>query len=228
MPMASIMVVAAHPDDETLGAGAAMAKHAAGGDSVSVLILGTGVASRKGKGESASGEINTLRENSRRALAKLGVKDAEFLDFPDNRFDSINLLDIVKALEKVVESKKPEMVYTHHWGDLNIDHRIAFNAVMTACRPVGSPVKKILCFEVPSSTEWNTQNATNAFMPNLFVDVADTLAKKIAALREYKGEMRPYPHPRSPEGAELLARSRGLAIGAKAAEAFEIAREIVR
>ena len=123
---------------------------------------------------------------------------------------------------------KPEVIYTHHWGDLNIDHRITFNAVMTACRPFGSPVKKILCFEVLSSTEWNVQNAANAFMPNLFIDVTDTLAKKIAALREYKGEMRPYPHPRSLEGAELLAKTRGLTIGANAAEAFEIAREIVR
>lgn len=228
MLMANILVVAAHPDDETLGAGATMARHVAEADSVSVAILGTGAASRRRKGESASAEVEALRGDARRALARLGVRDVDFFDFPDNRFDSVDLLDIVKIVEAEVGKAKPEIVYTHHWGDLNIDHRRTFEAVMTACRPAGSPVRKILCFEVLSSTGWNANNAANAFMPNLFIDVAATLPKKIAALREYLGEMRQYPHPRSPEGAEILARARGLAIGAKAAEAFEIAREISR
>jgi len=222
-----ILVIAAHPDDETLGAGGTIAKHVANGDEVSVLILGEGIASRKQKKEDSRSEIDSLRRDARRALAKLGVTDVIFHDFPDNRFDTLALLDIVKVVEKVVSEKKSEVVYTHHGRDLNIDHCITFNAVMTACRPFGSSVKKILCFEVLSSTEWNAQTAATVFLPNLFVDVSDTLGKKVSALKEYKSELRAYPYPRSVEGAEILAKLRGLAIGSNAAEAFEIVREIL-
>ena len=225
--MKRVLVVAAHPDDETLGAGGTVAKHIASGDSVSVLILGEGIASRKERGENYAKEKETLRADSRRALASLGVKDISFLDFPDNSFDTVPLLEIIKAIEKVMAEKKPEIVYTHHWGDLNIDHRRTFDAVLTACRPPGSTVKKILCFEVLSSTEWTAQTAENAFMPNLYVDITNTLEKKISALKEYRSEIRPYPHPRSPEGAEILAKMRGIIVGKRAAEAFHIVREII-
>lgn len=223
--MKKVLVVAAHPDDETLGAGGTMAKHIASGDSVSVMILGEGVASRKERGENYAKEKEALRSDSRRALAGLGVKDIAFMDFPDNSFDTVSLLEIIKAIENVMAEKKPDIVYTHHWGDLNIDHRRTFDAVLTACRPVGSTVKKIMCFEVLSSTEWNAQTPKNAFLPNYFVDIGSFLAKKISALKEYKTEMRKYPHPRSTEGAEILAKFRGMTIGKEAAEAFEIARE---
>ena len=225
--MANVLVVAAHPDDEALGAGGAMALHCAKKDKVSVVILGTGIASRKGKGEDISSELSALRAQSRSALSRLGVKDVQFLDFPDNSFDSVPLLDIVKAVEKIVSEKKPATVYTHHWGDLNIDHRRTFEAVMTACRPVGGcSVKKIMCFEVLSYTEWNVQSAGTAFLPNSFLDISAVLQKKLDCLSEYKGEMRPFPHPRSLEVVEALAKVRGSTIGAKAAEAFEVAREM--
>jgi LmbE family N-acetylglucosaminyl deacetylase len=224
--MPKILVVAAHPDDETLGAGATIASHVAKGDTVSVAILGTGITARKEKGIQMVDELKTLRGDAKRALAKLGVNDVSFFDFPDNRFDSVDLLDIVKTVEAEVARANPEVVYTHHWGDLNIDHRRTFDAVMVACRPAGSPVKKIICFEVLSSTEWGTQTPATVFLPNMYVDVSNTLAKKLAALKEYKTEMRVYPHPRSLEGVESLAKTRGLVIGAKAAEAFEIVREI--
>ena len=119
------------------------------------------------------------------------------------------------------------MVYTHHYGDLNVDHRRTFEAVLTACRPVNCSVKKLLCFEVLSSTEWNAQTAANVFLPNYFVDVGKYLDKKIAALSEYTTEMREYPHPRSLEGVKILAKLRGMAVGADSAEAFELVREII-
>ena len=225
--MKKIFVVVAHPDDETLGAGGTMAKHVEQGDLVSVLILGEGIASRKEKGAQYKKEIEALRADAKRALAKLGVSDVSFFDFPDNRFDGVDLLDIVKTVEAEIARLGPDTIYTHHQGDLNIDHRRTFDAVMVACRPAGSTVKKIMCFEVLSSTEWSAQTPASAFLPNMFVDISDMLTNKLSALKEYKTEMRPYPFPRSLEGAELLAKVRGLTIGKKAAEAFEIVREIV-
>lgn len=226
--MANILVVAAHPDDETLGCGATMSKHVENGDSVSVIIMGTGIASRKERGSDISSELKKLRADCKAALSKIGVSDVSFFDFPDNAFDSVPLLSIVKAIEGVISQKKPSVIYTHHWGDLNVDHRLTFNAVMTASRPFNSPVQKILCFEVLSSTEWNVANSANSFMPNVFVDVSKHLDRKITALSQYTSEMRDYPHPRSLKGNDYLAKYRGLIIGVAAAEAFELAREVVR
>ncbi len=225
--MEKILVVAAHPDDETLGAGASIAKHVENGDLVSVVILGTGIASRKNDDEDISSELKKLRSDSKNALLKLGVTDLSFLDFPDNQFDSVPLLKIVKVLEGIIATKKPSIIYTHHWGDMNVDHQLTFKAVMTSSRPMEScSVKKILCFEVLSSTEWNIQNSQYAFMPNVYVDVSKQLSKKLKALGEYKSEMKKYPHPRSIEGVEHLSRYRGLVISTLAAEAFELAREV--
>lgn len=221
----NIIIVAAHPDDETLGMGGTIAKHIAQKDIVKILILGTGVTSRdlnEGKKD-----IEKLRLESRKALSKLGVSDVEFFDFPDNKFDSVPLLEIIKRIETVFSNYKPEVVYTHHEGDLNIDHRVTFNAVITACRPSNNFVKKILCFEVPSSTEWNFQNGSNAFLPNVYIDISKYLEKKLSALNEYKGEMRPWPHPRSIKAVESLALWRGSTIGVDAGEAFELVREII-
>jgi LmbE family N-acetylglucosaminyl deacetylase len=204
-----------------------MVRHMEDGDSVFVVIMAQGITSRKEKDGKYDKELSELRGDAKRALAKLGVMDVEFLDFPDNAMDSVPLLEIVKRLEKIIKDKKPEVVYTHHWGDLNIDHRTTFNAVMTACRPGTPAVRKIMCFEVASSTEWNVQNTANVFLPNIFLDITDSVDKKIAALLEYRGEMRPYPHPRSIEGVRIMAKMRGLVIGKKAAEAFELVREIV-
>ena len=221
------MVVAAHPDDETLGAGATIAKHIAAGDAVSVLILGQGITSRKEKNQDSSSEIIALRADSKRALAKLGVKNVKFFDLPDNMFDSVPLLELVKVIEKAISEEKPEIVYTHYHGDLNVDHRLTFNAALTGCRPFNCSVKKILSFEVLSSTEWSPQNSASIFMPIAYVDVSAEFLKKIAALKEYKTEMRQYPHPRSLEVVETLAKFRGATIGVNAAEAFEIIREII-
>ncbi len=222
-----ILVVAAHPDDETLGAGATIVKHIEQKDEVSVLILGTGITSRGEEGN-ASSELAELRSDAKKALAKLGVEEVEFSDFPDNSFDSVPLLKIIKKVEETIGRLKPDTIYTHHWGDLNVDHRLTYEAVMTACRPFVTSVNKIACFEIPSSTECNTKDAESHFIPNMFIDVSGTIGRKLDALREYRGEMREYPHPRSIEGVEILAKKRGLTIASEAAEAFVVAREIKR
>lgn len=225
-----VLVVAAHPDDEVLGVGGAIVKHAKNDDEVNVCILGEGITSRYEKiDEDAKKELNILRKEALGAKEILGVKEYFFYNLPDNKFDSVPLLDIVKIVENCIDKLKPEIIYTHHYGDLNIDHRKTFEAVITAARPIGNfSVKKILCFEILSSTEWNAPYWKNMFAPNVFVDIKDTIDKKIKALKAYKKEIRKYPHPRSEKGVRILAQNRGLMVGLEYAEAFELVREVMK
>jgi LmbE family N-acetylglucosaminyl deacetylase len=204
-----------------------MARHVKEGAQVYLLILGEGITSRFSKRESGLGskELGNLKKFTGDAANILGVKKTYTHDLPDNRFDSVDLLDIVKEIEKVKNEVKPNIVYTHHRGDLNIDHRITFDAVMTACRPVdGETVKEIYSFEVPSSTEWNFPNS---FQPNVYVDISDTVKTKTAAMKAYKSEIRKWPHPRSEEAIMVLAKKRGCEAGLFFAESFEAIRQIV-
>lgn len=221
MTRQTVLVVAAHPDDEVLGCGGTMAAHVARGDEVHVLILAQGLASR-GPAEEAA--FQALRAAAREAGEALGVTSLTLLNFPDNRLDGVELLDLVKVVEEQVARHRPEVVYTHFAQDLNVDHRVTHNAVVTACRPQPEHcVRTILCFEVPSSTEWSG----HAFVANWFVDIGPHLEKKKAALAAYAGEMRPFPHPRSIEGACHLAAWRGASAGVAAAEAFVLFRQRV-
>lgn len=220
------MVIAAHPDDEVLGCGATMARHAARGDVVHTIILADGITSREGlSGAARHRKLAALHQAAKQANDCLGVKKVELLGFPDNRMDSVDRLDIIQAIEKKIAKFRPRVVYTHHPGDLNIDHQITHDAVAVASRPLpGQTIEKVLCFEVPSSTEWRFTGSGPAFLPNWLVDVSAHLGTKIAALRQYKAEMRPWPHPRSYKAVAHLARWRGASVGVDAAEAFVLAR----
>lgn len=224
----NVLVVAAHPDDEVLGVGGVMARHIEAGDRVAVLILGEGISSRYPKRELAKPhEFETLKKASKKALAALGVKEVTFGDFPDNRFDSIDLLDLVKCIENVKKKYKPAVIYTHHDGDLNIDHALTARAVITATRPVKTEtVKKIYAFEILSSSEWNFQRSAAAFKPNCYFDITKHLGRKIKAFSAYESEKGGDLHPRSERGIRLLAEYRGIQVGMKACEAFELVREI--
>ena len=208
-----------------LGCGGTIRRHALAGERVSILILADGETSR---GSQPDDKAIEQRENSARAAAEiLGVKNVEIHRFPDNRLDSIARLDIIKVVEQNIKDAMPDVVYTHHAGDLNVDHRRVHEAVVTACRPqFGHPVQTLLFFETPSSTEWQPPGSGQPFLPNWFVDISDVLEHKIAALRVYQSELRSWPHPRSLEGVEHLARWRGATIGCAAAEAFMLGREI--
>lgn len=224
-----VLVVAAHPDDEILGCGATIAKHVRNGDEVHVVILAEGVTSRSESRDRNrdSGELSDLARSAVQANRIIGSASVELLGFPDNRMDSAELLDVVKVLEHFLRESGAEIVYTHHAGDVNIDHRIIHDAVVTACRPVpGQTVKSLLFFEIPSSTEWQPPGSAPAFSPNWFVDVSETLDSKLEALRAYHSEMRLWPHARSVEAVMHLARWRGASIGADAAEAFVLGRMI--
>ncbi len=224
-----ILIVAAHPDDEVLGCGATIAKLARQGHEAYTLILGEGKTSRQPDCKAASlrREINGLKKETEKANGLLGVKKVFWSSFPDNRFDSVSLLDIVKEIEKIKERIRPEIIFTHHAGCLNIDHEITFRAVLTAARPTKSEtVKDIYSFEVPSSTEWNSYSKETAFIPNVFSDVDDTIDIKIRAMAEYKSELREYPHPRSLQHIKEIAKVNGTKAGLEYSENFVLIRSV--
>lgn len=229
--VASVLVVAAHPDDEVLGCGGTIACHAQAGDFVHVLILAEGITSRDRQRKPATRQlkIRALGEAARRANKILGANSLTLHRFPDNRMDGTDLLDIIKVVEWAVHKYRPETLYTHHGGDLNIDHRRVHEAVVTAGRPYkDSRLKNLLFFEVPSSTECQIVNSAITFNPNWFIDISGTLPTKLQALRAYQSEMRPWPHPRSLKAVEHLVRWRGSSVGMQAAEAFMLGRKLQR
>lgn len=233
-----VLVIAAHPDDEVLGCGGTMAKLADEGAEIHLAFLADGVGARNTDPAShgsarpdlrltsqPQADLSQRRQAADAAAGILGAATVNFDDLPDNRLDSIPLLEIVQRVEALIDRHRPATLFTHHAGDLNIDHRRVHQAVMTACRPQrGHPVRTLLCFEVPSSTEWQPPGSGAVFAPNWFVDVSATLARKLAALDAYATELRDWPHPRSRLGVEHLARWRGATVGCEAAEAFMLAR----
>jgi N-acetylglucosamine malate deacetylase 1 len=225
----TIAVIAAHPDDEVLGCGATIARHAAAGEEVHILIVSEGATSRDGVRSRAKVQVqlSDLAASARKAHAILGSASLEMLAFPDNRMDSVDLLDVVKPMEAFLDKVCPETLYTHFPADLNIDHRIVSEAVQIACRPLpGSRLKQLLMFEIASSTEWRVASPVS-FSPNYFVEISATLEIKKQALSAYAAEIRPWPHARSLEAVEALAKWRGASVGVMAAEAFVLGRGIV-
>lgn len=226
-----ILVVVAHPDDEILGLGATMHDlvHQYG-CTIRAVILGEGITSRSDERdrEKWTQELAVHRANIHSAAAAIGYESVGIYDFPDNRFDSVALLDIVKVIEKEKADFQPSIIFTHHGGDTNIDHRRTFEAVITATRPMrGEVVRTILTFETPSSTEWQAFNYPNYFQPNVYCSVTrEGIDAKIKAMENYEFERRAFPHPRSPEALETLARRHAVTVGADYAEAFMLIRSI--
>lgn len=227
----TVLVLAAHPDDEVLGCGGTMARFASEGADVHTVYFTDGVSARQ---EHAVSIESNLASQARRAASDiaaniLGVKSVVFGHFPDNRMDSVDFLDIVQFVERQVNHYLPDMILTHHAGDLNIDHRLVHQATMTACRPQpGHSVKTILFFEVPSSTEWQPAASAAMFAPNWFIDITQYLDARERALQAYADEIRPWPHSRSFKAVDHLARWRGATVGVEAAEAFMLGRNLLK
>ena len=216
----NVVIIVAHADDEALGCGGTIARHVAEGDNVSVIYMADGITSRTDE----KIYIEKRQSAAEKVQSVFGVNESYFLGLPDNRMDSLPLLDIVQPLEKIINELAPEIIYTHHYGDLNIDHRVTHNAVMTSCRPQpGSSVRIILTFEVMSSTDWSSPSLA-PFLPNHFVDISDYLHVKKQALDVYELEMRAVPHSRNKEHLSLLAAHHGHCMGIAAAEAFMVIR----
>jgi LmbE family N-acetylglucosaminyl deacetylase len=226
--MNKILIVAAHPDDEVLGCGGTIARFLSEGNvEVATLILGEGVTSRD-KNRDREGrerEIAVLKKNIMDANKILGIEKVFSFDFPDNRFDTVALIDIVKVIEEVKQAFMPDIIFTHFAHDMNVDHAITNKAVLTATRPMADEcVKEIYAFEVLSSTEWNFPLS---FSPDMFVDISTTLVKKQEAMKVYKSELREFPHPRSIEGISLNAKNWGMKIGLPYGEAFQTLRRVL-
>lgn len=215
--MKRVLVVAAHPDDDVLGCGGFMARLSAAGASVEVLLLSDGVTSRAIQPQ----EVVQRQASAREALAILGVTEAQLEHFPDNAMDTVPLLEVARVVSERVEATEPDTVLTHSLTDLNIDHRLTAEAALIASRPQpGSPVRRVLHFEVPSATGWRP--SATPFDPRFHVDVSAFVEDKLTALRCYDAEMRAWPHARSYEAVEALMRWRGASVGVAAAEAFEV------
>jgi len=217
-----IAVVVAHPDDEVLGFGGMVARSADAGIAVHILVLATGLAAR---GAVSSGAVTALREQASRATEVLGAASIEFADFPDNRMDTVPLLDVVQRIEAFLAEHPAGAVYSHFSGDLNVDHRVVSGAVATACRPLpNQAVRRLYAGEVLSSTEWSTD--AERFRPSVYLGIAKTLERKLEALACYTDEAREFPHPRSTKAVRALAELRGSESGLPAAEAFRLERLI--
>ena len=221
-----ILVIVAHSDDEALGLGGTINRHYKNGDKVYTIAMTDGLSSR--------GNISLQLLNERQDAAKLSAKTLGFEwievgNFPDNNMDSIPLLDVVKFIEKAKNNINPDIIYTHSSADLNIDHRIVNQATLTAFRPQNKELwKEIRTFEVPSSTEWGDQSSANLFKPNIWIDISQNWQNKLKSLKNYHMEMREYPHPRSYEAVENLAKYRGSQVGLYYAESFELIKKIER
>lgn len=222
--MSDILIVAAHPDDEVLGCFATVADMIKKGKTAATVILGTGKTSR---GETSQKELEELKTETKNANEVIGINKVYFADFPDNAFDSVSLLNIVKEIEKIIAIEKPEIIFTHHIGDMNIDHQITHKAVLTATRPMKDEcVKTIYAMEIPSSTEWNSFDRNTAFVANCFFDVSESVELKVKAMSCYKSELREFPHPRSLEYIRLLAKINGAKVGIDFSENFQLVRSI--
>lgn len=221
-----ILIVAAHPDDEVLGCFGTVAKLIQEGYKAYTLILGEGKTSRDETRivKNKQNEIEALNYEVHKANEIINIKKVFTYDFPDNRFDSVDLLNIVKTISKVKREVQPDIIFTHYEHDLNIDHQITYKAVITATRPMADEcVKEIYSFEVLSSTEWN---CTSTFSPDTFFDIRGTIDLKLNSMKQYNSELCTYPHPRSLEGIKLNAQYRGMSIGVEYAEAFKTIRRI--
>ena len=220
-----ILAIVAHADDETLGIGGTLARHSSLGDSVFVASFTDGVGARN-----ADLNAKQLRQKNALLAAEIvGFSWAAHYDFPDNRMDTVPLLEIVQKIEELKERLTPDIVYLHSSADLNIDHQVMYRACITAFRPLpGECWEELRAFEIPSATDFAANLLPSSFQPNLYVNIKPNWEMKVCALSTYQDEMRPFPHSRSLRGLRILAEKRGTEAGIELAEAFQVIRRVER
>ena len=220
--MSRVLVVGAHPDDEILGPGGTLARHVRDGDEVHAVIVADGATSRY-----CDDMVSVLAGSAARAAKVLGIASHRLQGLPHQRLDALPLLEVTQAIEAVIDEIRPQFVYTHFPGDVNVDHGLVARATWVASRPYAAPyIRRFAVFETLSSTEWAWPTEGTGFSPNLFVDISATLEKKLAAMSCYETELRPYPHPRSSQALRQRAAGWGSQVGRPAIEAFQLLREV--
>lgn len=222
-----ILVIAAHPDDEVYGMGGTIAKLSAQGHEVHVLIVTDGCTAQYALRPDLPEIIEKKHREALDANALLGVKEVHFGAFPDMKLDTVPHVEVNRLIEDTIKAVEPEAVYTHFYGDVNLDHQMVYRSTLVAVRPVpGQCVKALYCYRVASSTEWSPQLSQTAFLPNSMVDITGFEDQKERALLAYQTEVRSYPHPRSPKYVRETDRSCGLQWGLGSSEAFYLLRQI--
>ncbi len=220
----NVLIVAPHSDDEVLGCGGVMARHAARGDDVHVLVVTRGTPEMY-----PPEQEEQTRQELHAAHAILGVSSVHFLDFPAPKLDTIPGHQLADAIGRIIRSVYPSIIYLPHRGDIHSDHRAVYQATLVAARPINDcPVRKLLCYETLSETEWAAPFGDDAFIPSVFVDITDYLDQKLKAMTCYHSELKQPPHPRSLQAIEVLAKMRGATVSLPAVEAFMLVREIDR
>lgn len=223
-----ILIISAHPDDEVYGMGGTIAKLAKRGHEVHVLIVTDGSSAQYRNNPNLKGIIDAKKKETYKANEILGTTEVHFGELPDMRLDSIDHIEINQIIENIIFRVKPEVVYTHFYGDVNLDHRRVYESTLVACRPtMTQSVKEIYCYRVPSSTEWSPQISTSIFMPNIIVDISDVLEHKYKAISAYETEVREYPHPRSVEHVRKLDTVSGLKCGKGPSEELMLLRKLM-
>lgn len=220
--MEKILVLCAHPDDETLGLGGTLSLKSKIGNQIFVLFFTDGESSRN---KTTKNDILQRQKQAKNACKILGIKKVKFLNYPDQKLDTFSTLEIAKEIENIIKEWKPSEIFTHYWGDVNQDHRKIFEATKIAVRPQpNSFIKKVICYETPSSTDWGI--FPESFTPNLFVNIDKTIKTKISALKKYKNEIQKFPHPRSIDSIKIRSKYWGSTVGNMNSEAFISLREI--
>jgi LmbE family N-acetylglucosaminyl deacetylase len=224
-----VLVVAAHPDDEVYGMGGTIAKLADQGHEIHVLIVTDGCISQYRNEDNLQEIIMRKQEEAQKANSILGVESVHFGNLPDMGLDKVPHIQINHIIEKLIQRLEPEEVYTHFYGDVNLDHQLVYKSTLVATRPiVGQCVKNLYAYSVPSSTEWSPQLANSVFMPNIFVEIEPYNPIKIEAIKAYITELREYPHPRSVESVKKNDVAIGIQCGLRSAERFMLLRSIIK
>lgn len=223
--MKKVLIIAAHPDDETLGCGGIISKYLEQNVEFNVLFIGEGSTCRftDPSEPEAKTSIQLRAKSALLAMDFLGIQHTVFHNLPCGRFDQVPIISINKIIEDAISDFEPDTVFTHSPNDTNNDHRIVFNSTLMATRPgAKNHICRLLSYEVLSSSEWSY---TNAFTPNYFEEISEEdLSRKWHALSLYDSEIRKYPFPRSNEGVRALSMNRGMQAGFPYAEAFFLVR----
>jgi N-acetylglucosamine malate deacetylase 1 len=219
----NVLIIAPHSDDEVLGAGGTIAKYAAGKNDVYVCVVTSWDLSM-----CSQETVDQDKRECREAHHLLGVKETFFLDLPAAMLSEVPKHEINRRIGGIIDKVMPQVVFIPHFGDIHSDHSIVSQSAMVGLRPIKEHrVLEIYAYETLSETEWNIPHTSNAFVPNTYVDISGYLGIKIAAMNCFGLQLKEFPHPRSIEGIEHLARYRGATAGIEAAEAFSLIRRIL-